>query len=59
MLNFGTKFLPPLLWRESGGRLRGVREGGVAGGGGSREGGGVPWVFRRNVDSRGEAGGGG
>ena len=33
--------------------------GGGPGGGGSGEGGGGPWVFRQNVDSRGEAGGGG
>ena len=37
----------------------GVREGGVDGKGGSGEGGGGPWLFRKNVDSQGEAGGGG
>ena len=37
----------------------GVQEVGVIGGGGSGEGGGGPWLFRRNVDSQREVGGGG
>ena len=39
--------------------LGGVREADVAGGGGSGEGGGGPCVFSLNIDSQGEAGGGG
>ena len=53
-----SKFFVP-RWVEGILLLGGVQEGGVYGGGGSCEvgGGRGPWLFRRNVDSRGEAGG--
>ena len=53
------RFFLFLSGEKAGGLLGGVREADVAGGGGSGEGGGGPCVFSLNIDSQGEAGGGG